>query len=132
MLYAGGVAGLIALAFWLFCLFDAIAAEPVLVRNLPKLFWVLLVVFLPIVGGVAWLVLGRPLDTRFVPGSTVKRRPSLPRSRGPDDDPNFLRQLGAPPRPEPLDERERRLQEWEDELRRRERELRGDGDDGAT
>lgn len=96
-----GLIGLAFFGFWLFCVLDVVMADAMLVRNLPKLAWLLLVVLVPTVGGIAWLVAGRPAHARFVPGST-ERRPSSssPRrvddgraARGPDDDPEFLRRL---------------------------------------
>ncbi|MFC6079601.1 PLDc N-terminal domain-containing protein [Sphaerisporangium aureirubrum] len=87
--------GLALLAFWLYCLFDVITTPEQDVRNLPKMLWVLIIVLLPGLGGVLWLLLGRPLGeqtaSRRPPGDTGRPRPSAP--RGPDDDPDFLRDL---------------------------------------
>jgi hypothetical protein len=54
-------------------------------RALPKWLWLIIVLVLPIVGGVLWLILGRP---RY-PGTRWRRRAPL----APDDDPRFLRKL---------------------------------------
>ena len=43
-----------------YCLIDCVRTEPSSVRNLPKLAWVLLIIVLPLIGGIAWLVAGRP------------------------------------------------------------------------
>ncbi|MFB9251332.1 PLDc N-terminal domain-containing protein [Sphaerisporangium melleum] len=86
--------GLALLAFWLYCLFDAITTPEGDVRNLPKILWVLMLVLLPGLGGVLWLLLGRPLSGQAVRRQRMGRpgpRPSVP--RGPDDDPDFLRDL---------------------------------------
>jgi hypothetical protein len=87
--------GLALLAFWLYCLFDAITTPEQDVRNLPKLLWVLILVLLPGLGGILWLLLGRPLSEETVrrrrAGGPGRPRPPLP--RGPDDDPAFLRDL---------------------------------------
>ncbi|WP_449063364.1 PLDc N-terminal domain-containing protein, partial [Planomonospora algeriensis] len=56
--------GLALLAFWLYCLFDVITTPDEEVRNLPKILWVLIVVLLALVGGLFWLLLGRPLGPR--------------------------------------------------------------------
>jgi len=56
------------------------------VRSLPKWLWLLVVLVLPIIGGLLWLALGRPFRT---PGSRWRRRAPL----APDDDPRFLREL---------------------------------------
>jgi hypothetical protein len=119
------------------------------VRNLPKTFWILLIIFLPTIGSVAWLLLGRPEKTRLYPGDNRARanppgaRPRRP--LGPDDDPRFLemtRNLTPPkpaapvkkadpapeattPAPSPAGEHGvNELKAWEEDLRRREEELR--------
>jgi hypothetical protein len=122
----GGLFALTVLALWIYCVFDAIATDETLMRNLPKLAWILIVIFVPTIGSIAWLILGRPENAGFAPGGGSYR--PEPRSGGvdrttkrsygvmaPDDDPRFLAQL---------DERAKRLQEWEDELKRRDDELR--------
>ncbi|WP_214409936.1 PLDc N-terminal domain-containing protein [Sphaerisporangium fuscum] len=87
--------GLALLAFWLYCLFDVITTPEEDVRNLPKLLWVLIVVLLADLGGLLWLLLGRPLGEQAIRRRQMGRaghpRPSVP--RGPDDDPDFLRDL---------------------------------------
>lgn len=95
------VIGLAFLAFWLYCLFDVITTPEEHVRNLPKMLWVLIVVLLVTVGGLLWMLLGRPLQQEaHTPGAAgsgggflgvPKRRPPAP--RGPEDDPEFLRSL---------------------------------------
>jgi hypothetical protein len=89
------VGALLALGLWVYCIFDVIATEEMLIRNLPKTVWLLIVLFVPTVGALAWLLLGRPLYAGFRPGDTSPRRPSRP-VRGPDDDPGW--------RPPPRDE----------------------------
>ncbi|MEV6983809.1 PLDc N-terminal domain-containing protein [Sphaerisporangium sp. NPDC051017] len=86
--------GLALLAFWLYCLFDVITTPEEDVRNLPKLLWVLIVVLLADIGGLLWLLLGRPLREQAVRRRVARpgdHRP--PVARGPDDDPDFLRDL---------------------------------------
>jgi hypothetical protein len=96
-----GIVPLAVIALWLYCIFDVIASDEALVRNLPRTLWLILVIFLPTIGSVAWLALG------------------------PEDMPEF------PTRAD--EDRERRLREWEEDLRRRERGLRPEGDgDGAA
>lgn len=80
---------LINLALMIYCLIDCIQTDTPRVRNLPKTLWVLLIVILPLAGGVAWLVAGRPPRQPREPG-----RPRSQAPRGPDDDPDFLRGLG--------------------------------------
>jgi len=70
-------------------------------RALPKWLWLIIVLILPIVGGVLWLILGRP---RY-PGSRWRRRTPL----APDDDPRFLRKLDE--------------EAWRERMRRRRGEI---------
>jgi len=115
----------IELALLVYCLIDCIQSDEGSVRNLPKTIWVLLIIFLPIVGSVAWLVVGRPLGapTRSVPWPSTRTAgfPEHERPRSamaPDDDPEFLAGLAA------SDSRhERMLADWEAQLREREERL---------
>ncbi|MCA0295407.1 MAG: PLD nuclease N-terminal domain-containing protein [Actinobacteria bacterium] len=110
-----------------FCLIDVILAEDHRVRNLPKWTWILLIIVLPIVGGIAWLVAGRPLGspTRQAPwpsrtaGYPEDERPAHLRHRAPDDNPEFLAKLAKD-----NTDHEAMLRKWEDDLRRREQQMR--------
>lgn len=118
-----GIGGLLGLILWVYCVLDVIASDQSVIRNLPKLAWVFIVILFPPVGPIAWLLLGRPQSAGFAPGSTerqqhVPRHPPAPQGpssppKGPDDNPEFLRNIEA-----------ERLRAWEEELRRREEELR--------
>lgn len=125
MIFGGGLFAFALLALWIYCIFDVIATNEGLIRNLPKIAWVLIVIFVPTIGSIAWLLLGRPQRTGFAPGdSTDRAEPrgsrldnSTRRSLGtmaPDDDPRYLAEL---------DERTKRLRDWEADLKRREDEL---------
>lgn len=124
------------LALLVFCLIDCIQTDSSIVRNLPKPLWILLIVILPLVGGIAWLVAGRP--ERSTSGSRGVAWPSTRTSgfpeherprppRGPDDDPDFLQQMKSVD-----DEHERTLRQWEDDLKERERRLREQGPDDTA
>jgi hypothetical protein len=76
-----GAAFIFSLALTLFALFDVIATDSSLCRNLPKELWILLVIFLPTMGAVAWLLLGRPEKTRFYPGDTRYEHHRVPAGR---------------------------------------------------
>ena len=115
-----GLGGLILLALYIYCIFDVIATDEVLIRNLPKTVWVLIVIFVPTIGSLAWLLLGRPPYAGFFPGDTSTR--SAGPIRGPEDDTRW-----TPPPPSPSADDER-LRQGEDELRRREEAL-GDPDE---
>ena len=118
MLYGGGLLALAALALWVYCILDVIATDEAVMRNMPKIFWLIVVVILPTVGSLAWLLLGRPANAGYRPGDTTTRAlpsRSSPRPVGPEDSPDFISQL---------DEKAARLRKWEEDLRRREEDLR--------
>lgn len=62
------LAGFVTFALWVYCLVDVIQTPDGAVRNLQKTIWLLIVLFFPFVGSVAWLVAGRP--------SSAPRRPA--------------------------------------------------------
>ena len=132
-LFEEGLIPVLLLGLWIYCILDVIAADDGLIRNLPKGFWLMIVIFLPDIGSLAWLLLGRPLYAGWRPGDTTRRTPR--RVLGPEDRPDFPTgpvQPPAPPRPvaspppelPPLPSHEDRLAAWEEDLRRREEELR--------
>lgn len=53
-------AGPVLFAFTVWCAFDARASK-VGARRLPRWAWILVILLLPPLGGIAWLVLGRPV-----------------------------------------------------------------------
>jgi len=120
MFFAGGLAGVLLLILWVYCILDVIATDEMLARNMPKMIWLLIVIFVPTVGSIAWLALGRPERAGIRPGET-STRPAR-RVIGPEDSPEFM--LRAAQDVE-------RLRLWEDDLRRREEDLkrREQGDD---
>lgn len=63
----GGVIGFLLLAFWIWALIDCISSSSAMVRNLPKLAWLVVVVLLFAVGAVLWLLLGRPSNKQWRP-----------------------------------------------------------------
>jgi hypothetical protein len=116
----------------IYCLIDCIQTPEAEIRNLPKWAWILLILIVPLVGGVAWLVAGRPAKVggRGVPwpspstaGSPQWQRPER-QVMGPDDDPDFLRQMQ-----QGNAEQERLLKRWEEDLREREDRLRNEPKD---
>ena len=118
---------LIEVGLLVFCLIQVIQTPADECRNLPKVAWIILIIILPVVGGIAWLVAGRPTAQaqpgwRIGGGFPERERP---RPSAPDDDPEFLAQLRK------VDsEQEAMLKEWEENLRRREQQLRDEKDGG--
>ena len=115
-LAGGGLIGFALIALWLYCIFDVISTEEVLVRNLPKMAWLFIVIFLPDIGSIAWLALGRPVFAGWRPGDTTGRQTR--RVVGPEDRADFSADT-TPPTSDPD-----RLAAWEADLKRREEELR--------
>ncbi|MER7456283.1 PLD nuclease N-terminal domain-containing protein [Micromonospora sp. NPDC126480] len=104
-------------------LISCLSAEEGDIRALPRIAWVLIILFFPLVGSIAWFVAGResgagrPRTPRPAGGGFAQRRR---RPVAPDDDPEFLRSI---------EERSRQqdqelFRRWEDDLRRREDDLR--------
>jgi hypothetical protein len=126
---------LVELGLLVFCLIEAIQAPQDQIRNLPRWAWIVLILLVPLVGGIAWLVAGRPLRRpgagRSVPWSAGPTAgfPEYQRPpRGPDDDSDFLAGIGRADR-----EHEDVLRRWEEDLRRREEQLKAEpGDPGPA
>lgn len=135
ILHGIGLGGLTMMLIWIWAVFDCISTDSILVRNLPKTTWLCLVVFVPTVGAVAWLILGRPEHagfsfggqrSRFYRDDMPSRTFSAPAPRGIEDDPSWRATTtrSAPATDdEPLAIRERKLLEREAELAKREAEL---------
>lgn len=101
MLYGGGLVFVAQMCLVVYCVLNILTTPEDQIRNLPKLLWLALVLFFPIVGGVAWLVAGRPQGpSRSLPykGNAGRvppehDRPSRATAFAPDDDEAFLRSL---------------------------------------
>ncbi len=109
--------GTVLILLWLYCIFDVISTDESVMRNLPKGAWVLIVIFLFDLGSLAWLLLGRPLYAGWRPGDTEYRKPRV--ARGPEDGPAWTGRSTMSNA-----EADARLKAWEDDLARREAELR--------
>jgi hypothetical protein len=94
-LFGAGAFGLIVMALWIFCIVDVFTSAEGTTRNLPKVGWVLVVLFLPLVGSVLWLVAGRPEGVTREPYRSSRfpeyERPGRHVAANPDDDAEFLR-----------------------------------------
>jgi len=99
---------LLHIALMVYCVVDLVATHRSKVRSMPKPVWFIIVIFIPLFGSLLWILLGRPEDAGFAPGTTNDEAASPPprsgpygRSaadgstapRGPEDDPNFLRDI---------------------------------------
>ena len=102
------VVGLIIVALSIYAAIDSLMTDKRRTRGLPKPIWVMVILFLPVIGAVLWFTLGKDRGT----SSGVKRQTA------PDDDPEFLKRLGS-------------QKEQEERIRRLEQEL-ADLDDDST
>ena len=100
MLYGGGALFVIELCLVIYCVLNIITTPEHAVRNLPKLGWLVLALLFPIIGGIAWLIAGRPQGpARSIPykgnhGIPAEYdRPGRASAASPDDDAAFLRAL---------------------------------------
>ena len=116
---------LIEIALLVYCLIDCIQTD--VPRNLSKTTWVFVIILLPVVGGIAWLVAGRPerRPARNVPWPSTHTAGfpeyERPRRSSPDDDPEFLAGMRTSD-----DKHEQMLKDWEAQLRDREHKLKAD------
>lgn len=93
--------GVATFALWVFCLVDAIGSPSDRVRNLPKVAWVLLILFFPLVGSIVWLAAGRPQSgvvrrsayERETPDFPEYDRPGRAAAADPEKDEAFLRRV---------------------------------------
>jgi hypothetical protein len=99
-LFLPGIAGFVLFALWLFCIFDVIATDESLARNLPKMVWLLLVILVPTIGSIAWLALGRPRYAGLRPGRTDVRPPPPRTVRGLEDSEEWERRRRRPDEPD--------------------------------
>lgn len=90
------ILGLVAIAIWVYTIVDCAVQPPDRHRGVSKPIWLLIVVLIPVLGGLLWLVVGRT------------RKAVMTARRAPDDDPEFLGRIGAI---SDQDERIRRLEE---------------------
>lgn len=88
---------LLLVAFWIYSIVDCALQPPTRHRGVGKPAWILIVLLLPVFGGVLWFAVGRPQRGRPVAAP-----------RPPDDDPQFLGSIGSIA---DQDERIRRLEE---------------------
>ena len=103
------------LAIYVYGLVDVIRTDAALTRGFSKTTWIIIVVFLPIIGAALWFLIGRPRYEAPV-------RQAYPHPTAPDDDPDFLRNLEQRRRKQAEAERLRKLK---DDLEAKKRQ--GDG-----
>jgi hypothetical protein len=112
--------GVLVLILWIYCLVDVITSRDGEARHLGKTVWIFIVLLFPFIGSLAWLILGRPTETRPLSRSEGAA-PSFPEyerrgrfaAEDPEKDEEFLRQVR---------ERAEQQRKAYEEKKRRERE----------
>ncbi len=94
----------LAVVFVVAALADASTISRDRVRSLPRWTWILIILFIPVIGAILWFMLGRERAAKNSSGRTRggrnARGQSSPRVVAPDDDIDFLRSLNVD-RPDP-------------------------------
>jgi hypothetical protein len=80
---------LAAIGVTIYAAIDCLRSDDAEIRGLPKPLWLLVILAVPLFGGMMWILLGR----QPAPGSSTSRRS---RTIAPDDDPDFLRSIDPP------------------------------------
>ncbi|HLV74988.1 phospholipase D-like protein [Actinomadura hallensis] len=85
---------LLLLAIWLYCLLDVLRTDESELKHLSKRAWFAVAFFGFLIGSVLWLLEGRNRRSRVHSGAPqMPPPPAGGRPVGPDDDPEFLREL---------------------------------------
>ena len=123
MLYGYELGAVVDLLLFVYAFLDVLRTPAEQCRELPKVLWLFLC-FVPVIGPIAWLVLGRPQGpARSLPykGNTgippEYDRPGRATAANPDDDAVFLAELKerAEQQRKKAVEQAKRLREREDE-----------------
>ncbi len=130
MIRVYGLLWLLGLVLWLACFVDAVSTREDRVRNLPKIGWILIVLFFPLVGSVAWIVAGRPQRAQRPLATWERAQPEFPE----DDRPGRAAASDPAKDAEFLAQLRRRAEEQRMEYRRQQQQARREGDDdtGST
>lgn len=117
---------LLIVALTVVALIDIITRDDTQVKHMPKLVWILLVVFLPLIGGILWFAVGREYPEGGI--RLGRERPAKPSPR----------EASAPAAPvHPVDTRsteqqiadlDREIEEWRlrDEIAKRKKDQPGE------
>jgi hypothetical protein len=79
------IAAIITLALMIFSIIDCSRIAENNIRSLPKWAWLVIIIFVPAIGSIAWIIAGRPKGN----GRGRRKRKIIP----PDDNPDFLGKL---------------------------------------
>ncbi len=79
------IAAIITLALMIFSIIDCSRTAESNIRSLPKWAWLIIIIFVPAIGSIAWIIAGRPQGN----GRGRRKGKIVP----PDDNPDFLGKL---------------------------------------
>ena len=81
----GVVFSILVLALLIGALIDIVTRRDDQVKHLPKVFWIILVIIVPLAGSLIWFLVGREYDGEGIrlPRPSRERRPSPPSSSAP-------------------------------------------------
>lgn len=93
----------VPLVLAIYCLVEAISSRDDEVRHLSRVWWILLILFFPFVGSIAWLAAGRPVRAPRRTGAYERPMPEFPEydrpgrlaASDPEADAEFLRKVRA-------------------------------------
>lgn len=85
MIRAAVIGLIIVTALMIFSIIDCSRTEEGRIRSLPKWAWLVIIIFVPGIGALAWIIAGRPKGN----GRRRRKGKIVP----PDDNPDFLRKL---------------------------------------
>lgn len=105
------VGGFLAAVFWVFSIVDCAVQPSTRHRGVRKAVWILIVVLIPVIGGILWFTIGR---------RRANEKGAI-RVIAPDDDPAFLRSISK-------SEQDARIRRLEEELAK----LEDETDDGSA
>lgn len=117
---------LVPLVLGIFCLVEAISSRDDEVRHLSRVWWILLILFFPFVGSIAWLAAGRPVRAPRRHGPYERSASEFPEydrpgrfaAANPEADDEFLRKVRERAEEQRRRDRERKAAEREAEARR--------------
>lgn len=101
-----------AVVFWVFSIVDCAVQPASRHRGVSKSAWMLIVILLPVLGGVLWLIIGRG-----------RQNPQAAGPLAPDDDPAFLGSIRS------ISDQDERIRQLEEELARLDAEDEQSGQD---
>ena len=108
------VFSLLTFAFFVVALLDVILRRQDQIKHLPKITWVFIVIFLPLVGAILWFAIGREYESTPRP----RRAPSSATHAHAPYASSTEAQLAALEHEIELAERDKRIRELEEQMRR--------------